>query len=602
LNPFTPFITPYLLLLLSLISHSLSFLISWTTLFFFFFFVFFTFTESLSPTLFHGFLLQIPSLHSRLCLLLSSPSFFLLNSHVLNSFFFLQIQEEREEDTPIRHTRSTPSHHHHHPPTPILNTKSNTHKKKRSESEEDSSVSCNKCRPHSRDKIFILPFDHAANHNASNTKQSSSSLLASPNGIFRSLVSKLTRKSPMSSSHHNALPLSREEQWKMAVAELSHKLLHATRKRDEALLEASRLMHSMGELEKKLNKLELYCHTLKSGLEECTNANSNAVSSPTPFKQSQTLHQDAVIQHFLVSVSEARSSVKLLSRSLTMQLRHMGSKVYEKVSFLLQPYDVKISFSKNPRSLLFYLEALLNRTFFEDFETIGFQKNACNAVLNPVERCEGSFRCFNMLQGLTWEEVLSKGTRHFSEEFSRFCDRKMSEIVAMLGWNRAWPEPLLQAFFGASKSVWMVHLLANSVHPSLPIFRVDKGVNFDSVYMEDMGGDKASKLVPSVVRIMVTPGFYVYGSAVKCKVLCRYLSSNNTNNDTNTNHNHSNNSSNKEEDKDKGLSLNPTSWLLDTNNQWFVLFCNFGGIWMNQFSFFFVLPNTVKHYVYYYYH
>ncbi|XP_027916943.1 IRK-interacting protein [Vigna unguiculata] len=473
---------------------------------------------------------------------------------------FTPIQEEREEDTPIRHTRSTPSHHHHHhPPTPILNTKSNTHKKKRSESEEDSSVSCNKCRPHSRDKIFILPFDHAANHNASNTKQSSSSLLASPNGIFRSLVSKLTRKSPMSSSHHNALPLSREEQWKMAVAELSHKLLHATRKRDEALLEASRLMHSMGELEKKLNKLELYCHTLKSGLEECTNANSNAVSSPTPFKQSQTLHQDAVIQHFLVSVSEARSSVKLLSRSLTMQLRHMGSKVYEKVSFLLQPYDVKISFSKNPRSLLFYLEALLNRTFFEDFETIGFQKNACNAVLNPVERCEGSFRCFNMLQGLTWEEVLSKGTRHFSEEFSRFCDRKMSEIVAMLGWNRAWPEPLLQAFFGASKSVWMVHLLANSVHPSLPIFRVDKGVNFDSVYMEDMGGDKASKLVPSVVRIMVTPGFYVYGSAVKCKVLCRYLSSNNTNNDTNTNHNHSNNSSNKEEDKDKGLSLNPTS-------------------------------------------
>ncbi|KAL9330302.1 hypothetical protein ACSQ67_005305 [Phaseolus vulgaris] len=93
----------------------------------------------------------------------------------------------------------------------------------------------------------------------------------------------------------------------------------------------------------------------------------------------------------------------------------------------------------------------------------------------------------------------------------------MSEIVAMLGWNRAWPEPLLQAFFGASKSVWMVHLLANSVHPSLPLFRVDKGINFDSVYMEDMGGDKASKLVPSVVRIMVAPGFYVYGSAVKCK-------------------------------------------------------------------------------------
>ncbi|KAE8710828.1 hypothetical protein F3Y22_tig00110319pilonHSYRG00435 [Hibiscus syriacus] len=120
------------------------------------------------------------------------------------------------------------------------------------------------------------------------------------------------------------------------------------------------------------------------------------------------------------------------------------------------------------------------------------------------------------------EEVLNKGTRHYSEEFSKFCDRKMNEIVAMLGWNRAWPEPLLQAFFGASKSVWLVHLLANSLHPGLPIFRVDKGVRFDSVYMEDMDGERARKLVPSMVRIMITPGFYVYDNVVKCKVICRY--------------------------------------------------------------------------------
>lgn len=103
----------------------------------------------------------------------------------------------------------------------------------------------------------------------------------------------------------------------------------------------------------------------------------------------------------------------------------------------------------------------------------------------------------------------------------------MSEIVALLGWNRAWPESLLQAFFGASKSVWLVHLLATSVHPSLAILRVDKGVGFDGVYMEDMAGDSVRKLAPSVVRIMAAPGFYVYGSVVKCKVLCRYNNNNN---------------------------------------------------------------------------
>ncbi|KAF7810169.1 IRK-interacting protein [Senna tora] len=460
---------------------------------------------------------------------------------------FTPIQEEPEDEfsedrsqsraTPSVCTDSgqTPKPHHVHIPTPLRwADKSSTGKskhKKRSEYSgggsgggDDGSVSCNKCRPHAREKISVVPFD-----NGPGKHHSSSSLLASPNGIFKSILFTLTRKSPKPPSSDAAAPsAAREEQWKIAVAELSHKLIQATRKKDEAVLEASRLKHSMVELEKKLNKVELYCLNLKSGLEECSINNTTsphrAIHNNNPNSQN---HQNAVIiERFLVSVSEARSSVRLLSRALTMQLRHMGGKVYDRVSALLQPYDIKISSSsKNPRGLIFYLESLLNRAFFEDFESVGFQRNASNHILNPIQRCEASFQSFNRLNGLTWEEVLNKGTRHFSEEFSRFCDRKMSEIVGMLGWNRAWPEPLLQAFFGASKSVWMVHLLATSVHPGLTIFRVDKNVRFESVYMEDMGsGDKASKLVPSMVRIMVAPGFYVYGSVVKCKVICRYLS------------------------------------------------------------------------------
>ena len=370
----------------------------------------------------------------------------------------------------------------------------------------------------------MVPLDN----NGLNKHSSCSSSIASPNGIFKSIFLSLTKKSPRSSPSEAA----REEQWKIAVAELSQKLIHATRKRDEALLEASRLKYSMAELEKKLNKLEVYCHNLKSGLDECsTNSayRTGMIKTSHSNRHSSLGLNDKVIEHFLVSVSESRSSVKLLSRSLTMQLRNMGSKVYERISVLLQPYDIKFSLSKNPRSLVFYLEALLNKAFYEDFESIGFRRNASNQILDPIDRCTANFESFNFLRGLKWEEVLNKGTRHFSEEFSRFCDRKMSEIVAMLGWNRAWPEPILQAFFVASKSVWLVHLLANSVHPSLPIFRVDMGVGFDGVYMEDMGGDKLKRLVPSVVRIMVAPGFYVYGSVVRCKVICRGY--NDTNND-----------------------------------------------------------------------
>ncbi|PWA77415.1 hypothetical protein CTI12_AA223820 [Artemisia annua] len=51
-------------------------------------------------------------------------------------------------------------------------------------------------------------------------------------------------------------------------------------------------------------------------------------------------------------------------------------------------------------------------------------------------------------------------------------------------------------------------------------------MRFDSIYMEDMGGDKAKKFTSPMVRVMVEPGFYIYGNVVKCKVICRYHSNN----------------------------------------------------------------------------
>ncbi|KAL3645351.1 hypothetical protein CASFOL_010531 [Castilleja foliolosa] len=411
-----------------------------------------------------------------------------------------------------------------HHSTPLRSTANNRNKM----SSKIHEVSCNKCRPSNREKISVVPLEN--NNNGSSAHRLS---IASPNGLFKSIISAI-KKSPRLPNDAVSNISPTEHHWKIVVAELSSKLVQATRKRDEAILESSKLKYSMAELEKKLNKLEIYCHTLKSGLESCNNNNPNN-SHPYPQKSPSRVNyqlikvgdREKVINHFLILVSEARSTIRILSRALSLQLRQMGGKVYDRISLLLQAYDIKISFSRNPRGLLFYLEALLNRALFEDFESAGFQKSGPSPILNPIDRCEANFAMFSRLQGLSWDEVLSKGTRHFSEDFSRFCDRKMSEVVSMLGWNRAWPEPLLQAFFGASKAVWLVHLLANSVHPGLPIFRVDKGVGFDPVYMEDMGGDKARKLVPGLVRIMVTPGFYVYDNVVKCKVLCRYYNKSN---------------------------------------------------------------------------
>ncbi|XP_057811606.1 IRK-interacting protein [Salvia miltiorrhiza] len=421
-----------------------------------------------------------------------------------------------------------------HFPTPLNSEKSRRSSKtakKRQEKEEASGVSCNKCRPSNRERFSVVPLESNNGGRLS---------MASPNGIFKSILASLALKRSPKSSGSAASSSSREEHWKIVVAELSNKLIQASRRRDEAVLEASKLKYSMAELEKKLNKLEIYCHNLKSELETCTTSHQKQQhKSPSRIMNYQLIKvgdQSKVIEHFLVSVSETRSSVRFLARALGLQLRQMGPKVYDRIAMLLQPYDIKISISRNPRALVFYLEALLNLAFFEDFESAGFHKSGPSPILNPIDRCESNFAMFSRLQELTWEEVLNKGTRHFSEDFSKFCDRKMSDIVALLGWNRAWPEPLLQAFFGASKTVWLVHLLANSLHPGLPIFRVDKGVGFDPVYMEDMGGDKAKKLIPTMVRIMVTPGFYVFDNVVKCKVLCRYYNNNNNDNKISVSH------------------------------------------------------------------
>lgn len=447
---------------------------------------------------------------------------------------FTPIQECERGELEAKSTPSVKRVPQKHIPTPLhyRGNRGGSHGGAKNQFGDEGAVSCTNCRPHPREKISVVPVD---NNNGVN-KNTPFSSMASPNGIFRSIFQSLTRRSPKSTTDSISSSSARDEEWKVAVAELSQKLILATRKRDEAVLEASKLKSSMAEIEKKLNKLEVYCHNLKSGLDECSGNNSNSpyrISKGRNFNETRnqdggfSASNEKVIQQFLVSVSEARSSVRFLSKSLTMQLRHMGGKVYERISILLQPYDIKVSYSKNPKFLLFYLEALLNKAFFEDFESIGFNRNSVNQILNPIDRCEANYGSFNDLQGLTWEEVLNKGTRHFSEEFSKFCDRKMSEIVAMLGWNRAWPEPLLQAFFGASKSVWLVHLLAFSVHPGLQIFRVDKGGKLDHVYMEDLGGESAKNLAPVMVRIMVAPGFYVYNKVVKCKVICRYYNNNN---------------------------------------------------------------------------
>ncbi|TVU47730.1 hypothetical protein EJB05_07339, partial [Eragrostis curvula] len=314
---------------------------------------------------------------------------------------------------------------------------------------------------------------------------------ASPGAVIRSLFVSLTRRStprsspsPSSGASDGVGGADGGEQWRLAAADLSRRLAAATRTRDEAVEETTRLKHSLAELELKLARLE-------------------ARVLPTPPAAAFP------VESFLRAVSTSRAAVRNLARALSAHLR--GSPA--------------ASPGSSPN-----LESFLNRAFHAGFE-LDTDAEALQTP-DPAGRCEANLAAYHAVAALTWDEVLLHGTKHYSEGLSRFCDAKMSEVVASLGWARAraWPEPLLQAFFLAAKGVWGVRLLARSVHPPLPVVRAERGARFDPRFMEDAAAGRAGRLEPASVKMMVAPGFHVYlagAGVVKCKVVCFYSSSSN---------------------------------------------------------------------------
>ncbi|CAN6301558.1 unnamed protein product [Urochloa humidicola] len=236
---------------------------------------------------------------------------------------------------------------------------------------------------------------------------------ASPGAVIRSLFVSLTRRStprssPSPTSASGVGTVSRDatgdvEQWRLAAADLSRRLAAATRTRDEALEETTRLKHSLAELERKLARLE-----------------SRVLPPPAATAAAGAFPVDS----FLRAVSTARAAVRSLARALSTHLR-------------------------SPASPGPSLESFLNRAFHADFE---LDTDADVHTPDPAGRCEANLAAYHAVAVLTWEEVLLHGTKHYSEGLSRFCDAKMSEVVSNLGWARAraWPEPLLQAFFLAA--------------------------------------------------------------------------------------------------------------------------------------------------------
>lgn len=315
------------------------------------------------------------------------------------------------------------------------------------------------------------------------------------------------------------------------VEKLKRELMEANRSRDAALTQVSEMKSSLGELSEKLQYLESYCDSLKKALREATEVVSqeNNVARSSGKKNSEMpVSEEVMVEGFLQIVSESRLSIKQFLKTLVSEIDEEDSTLIGNINTLLQSHNLSFT-SKYSKIIQYHLEAIISQSVYQDFENCVFQKNGKPKLLDPEQDRQAKFSSFASLRNLSWNEVLKKGTKYYSEEFSRFCDEKMSLIITTLNWTRPWSEQMLQAFFVAAKCVWLLHLLAFSFNPALGILRVEENRVLESSYMEDMGADRdrqksSSSRGPARVKVMVMPGFYVQDRVLRCKVLCRYKS------------------------------------------------------------------------------
>ena len=119
-------------------------------------------------------------------------------------------------------------------------------------------------------------------------------------------------------------------------------------------------------------------------------------------------------------------------------------------------------------------------------------------------------------------------------DFSRFCENKYQEIihptmessifsdidrkeVILNSWRSL--SVFYEAYVNMASSIWTLHKLAFSFDPVVEIFQVERGVDFSTVYMEDV---TRRLLLPcksrAKVGFTVVPGFKIGRTVIQSQV------------------------------------------------------------------------------------
>nr|XP_025885667.1 IRK-interacting protein-like isoform X2 [Solanum lycopersicum] len=242
----------------------------------------------------------------------------------------------------------------------------------------------------------------------------------------------------------------------VSVEMLRKELAVANESREAALMEVAEMKSSLGELKQKMEYLETYCEELKKALRQAIQTKESQVSNmliDLPRRGKSTdgdgentipVSEEVMVEGFLQIVSESRLSVKQFCKTLIAQVEETADSLTDNLNLLLQPYKLSLN-SKHSKAVLYHVEAIINQSLFQDFENVVFQKNGAPKQLDPQQDCHDQFSSFVSLRNLSWNEVLRKGTKYYSEDFSKFCDQKMCCIITSLNLVAAFARVFVQS-------------------------------------------------------------------------------------------------------------------------------------------------------------
>ncbi|MED6204581.1 hypothetical protein PIB30_010436 [Stylosanthes scabra] len=300
------------------------------------------------------------------------------------------------------------------------------------------------------------------------------------------------------------------------------------------------------ELKKEVKAKEVEVKNLREKLESAVAISSNGSAEKKPGRSQskrklgiQAIAAAPTPELFEASMAHVREASKSFT-SMLLSLMHNAHwditaavRSIEAATASTDNYHTSTTSIVSAHHAKYALESYISRKIFQGFDHETFYMDgSLSSLLNPEQFRRDCFTQYRDMKSMDPAELLGiLPTCHFG----KFCCKKYLSIVhpkmeeSLFGnleqhnqvqvGNHPRSE-FYNVFLGVAKAVWLLHLIAFSLHPAPSQFEASRGAEFHQKYMDSVVRFSGGK-VPAgqIVGFPVSPGFKLgNGSVIKARV------------------------------------------------------------------------------------